>query len=70
MKRSPAKGNFVKKVYHPNKIFVQRANEGLMIAYVTKGANEENAAYIKPFVDILNQCESNELDICMVASRG
>ena len=60
----------MKKVYHWNNFFVQRADEGLMAAYVTKGANKENAAYIKPFVDVLNQCESNELDICMVASRG
>ena len=50
VKRSPAKGGFV-RASSGNRVFVQRGNEGLMTAFVTKGANVKEAAYIGPFFD-------------------
>ena len=39
VKRSPAKGGFIKSSSGGNRVFVHRGNEGLMVAYATKGAN-------------------------------
>ena len=68
VKRSPAKGSFV-RASSGNRVFVQRGNEGLMTAFVTKGSNVKEAAYISPFYDYLNDSESNELDIRMILAR-
>ena len=40
-----------------------------MVAYATKGANTNESAYVKPFLDHLNETESNDLNILMVLSR-
>ena len=40
-----------------------------MTAFVTKGLNTKESAYIKPFLDFLNESESNDLNIRMVLSR-
>jgi len=69
VKRSPAKGGFVRTSSSGNRVFVQRGNEGLMTAYVTKGSNTKESAYIKPYLDFLNDAESNDLNIRMVLSR-
>ena len=69
VKRSPAKGGFVRTSSSGNRVFVQRGNEGLMTAYVTKGSNKKESAYIKPYLDFLNDAESNDLNIRMVLSR-
>ena len=68
VKRSPAKGGFV-RASSGNRVFVQRGNEGLMTAFVTKGANVQEAAYIGLFYDFLNDLETNELDIRMILVR-
>ena len=69
VKRSPAKGGFIKSSSGGNRVFVHRGNEGLMVAYATKVANTKELAYVKPFLDHLNETESNELDILMILSR-
>ena len=40
-----------------------------MVAYAKKGASNKESAYVKPFLDHLNETESNELDILMVLTR-
>ena len=69
VKRSPAKSGFIKSSSSGNRVFVHRGNEELMTVFVTKGTNTKESAYIKPFLDFLNDTESNDLNIRMVLSR-
>ena len=46
VKHSTAKGGFVRSS-SGNRVFVQRGNEGLMTAFVTKGVNVQEAAYME-----------------------
>ena len=69
VKCSPAKVGFIRLSSGGNSVFVHRGNEGLMVAYATKGASSKESAYVKPFLDHLNETKSNKLDILMVLSR-
>ena len=40
-----------------------------MTTFVTKEANVKEDTYIGPFIDFLNDSESNELDIPMILAR-
>ena len=64
--QSPAKGGFVRTSSSGNRVFVQRGNEGFMTAYVTKGSNTKESAYIKPYLDFLNDAESNDLNLSLI----
>ena len=69
VKCSPAKVGFIRLSSGGNSVFVHRGNEGFMVAYATKGASSKESAYVKPFLDHLNETKSNKLDILMVLSR-
>ena len=51
-----------------NRVLVHRGNGGLVVAYATKGVSNKESVYVKPFIDHLNEKESNELDILIVLS--